>query len=157
MGFTHYFYRKPELDAVKFSAAVVDARRILDAVRARGIRLAGPMGKGELVLSDAEIAFNGRAPKEDHETFGIDRTWTEPYPGHGQSDEGGRMFDFCKTAHKPYDLAVTAVLLVLQHHLGADIRLSSDGVSAEWEPAERLVREVCGYEERFRVEDEEAE
>lgn len=36
-------------------------------------------------------------------------------------------FQFCKTARKPYDTAVTACLLLAKHHFGSAIEITSDG------------------------------
>lgn len=43
-------------------------------------------------------------------------------------------FEFCETARKPYDVVVTAALIVLKHYLGSDIEVSSDGYAEEWMP-----------------------
>lgn len=38
MGWTHYWYRTPDLDATAFRAAAADCTKIFAAARARGIR-----------------------------------------------------------------------------------------------------------------------
>lgn len=57
------------------------------------------------------VRFNGKGD-DAHETFSFD-------------DRDN--FNFCKTARKPYDAAVSECLLLLNHYL--DIELSSDGWS----------------------------
>jgi len=79
-----------------------------------------------------------------HESFVLPRVfrlreWSEP-------DEHGRYFDCCKTAYKPYDLAVISCLLIAKHHLGDDIMLSSDGTPENWADGVDLVKRVFGYE-----------
>ncbi len=57
----------------------------------------------------------------------------------------GRCFEFCKTAFKPYDLAVTACLVIAKHRLGSDIEVASDGGACEWADAKTLCQAVLGY------------
>lgn len=63
--------------------------------------------------------------------------------------EDGLVFGCCKTAFKPYDLAVQACLVVAAHHLGRALVVSSDGSSADWEDARLLCEEVLGYGRDF--------
>lgn len=46
--------------------------------------------------------------------------------------------EFCKTARKPYDLMVCAVLILAKFYL-KDIRVSSDGDEDDWKPALEFV------------------
>ena len=50
----------------------------------------------------------------------------------------GKYFDFCKTAHKPYDLAVGLVLLLALHHAPEIMSVSSDG---DWDSEWVYIRE----------------
>lgn len=52
-----------------------------------------------------------------------------------QADENGIDSEACKTAFRPYDLALTAFLLIAQHHLGSEKVVRSDGEQAQWEDA----------------------
>lgn len=70
----------------------------------------------EPVFSETEIRFNG-VGDNGHETFYLSPEM--------------RDFEFCKTACKPYDTAVVAVLCLLAHH--TDVRVSSDGDPSDWE------------------------
>lgn len=65
--------------------------------------------------------------------------WDRPHP------EG--WFDFCKTAFRPYDLAVTAFLVIAKHHLGDQLKVSSDGEGPQWRDGILLCRMVLGYGE----------
>jgi hypothetical protein len=51
----------------------------------------------------------------------------------------------CKTAFKPYDLAVTAALLIAKHHWGEKITIASSGEEAEWSDARQVCQLVLGY------------
>ena len=57
----------------------------------------------------------------------------------------GKYFQFCKTAFRPYDLAVTAFLVIAKHHLGDRILVESDGTIAHWMDAVKLCQNVLGY------------
>ena len=73
---------------------------------------------------DELITFNGsRETDEDYETFYFPRV---------QDEEGDRIFEFTKTAHRPYDIAVTACLVIIKHHLGDEIQVKSDGDDSQW-------------------------
>lgn len=77
-----------------------------------------------------------------HETFHFLRVlqpqaWEEP--------KDGRYFDFCKTAFKPYDLAVTAFLVIAKHHLRDRLIIRSDGADAHWHDARWLCELELGY------------
>ena len=49
---------------------------------------------------------------------------------------------FCKTAYKPYDIVVTACLVILQYRLGDAIQVSSDGGAVDWVAGVNLARSV---------------
>jgi hypothetical protein len=40
--------------------------------------------------------------------------------------------EFCKTAHKPYDVLVTAALCILNHYLPKQVSIMSDGDYPDW-------------------------
>lgn len=60
-------------------------------------------------------------------------------------NERGLYFEFCKTAFRPYDLAVTAFLIIAKHYLGDRFVVTSDGEQAQWDDARRLCAEYLGY------------
>jgi hypothetical protein len=97
MGYTHYWEHGPIARTV-FRDLADDARRIVDMARSAGYTVAGPMGTGEPKFDDFGISLNGSQDLwEDHETFELTPNATD--------------FDFCKTARKPYDAVVCAILL----------------------------------------------
>ena len=65
---------------------------------------------------------------EDHEPF-------ELTPAPGQSD-------FCKTARKPYDETVTAILIRAKVRAGSAIKIRSDGDWSDWRAGRDLVERV---------------
>ena len=146
MGFTHYFTRPLRLPKAKFEAVGKDTAVILDRIKKSGIKIAGPDGKGSPEITSDRIAFNGTSKGDlGHESFVLERkSMLCPW----ERDAGQKeKFAFCKTAHKPYDLAVCSALIVAKHHLGDSITVSSDGdmTKDEWLPAVKLVKETLGY------------
>lgn len=75
------------------------------------------------IISERQIRFNG-IDNAGHETFLFNK------------NQNG--FEFCKTAQKPYDLAVYLVLLICKAILGKKMSLRSDGGYEDWEPACKL-------------------
>jgi len=124
MGYTHYWNRKDKAATDEQWRQVTTFAKALfkdqDGLLADGD---GAEGTGPIVASGIE--FNGIGPAS-HETFFIDR-----------NDLGGR-FAFCKTARKPYDAAVVALLSYMEG-LGL-IEFTSDGNNDDLEEGRRL----CG-------------
>jgi hypothetical protein len=93
ISYTHYWRIT---DAAAWEAAwpqvVADATRI---VQEAGVALSSYRGLPVLSVGEG-ITLNGAEP-EDYETFHMDK------------DGGDR--GFCKTARRPYDVVVTAILL----------------------------------------------
>lgn len=107
MGYTHYWtnqqFSSDEIDEVlKLASAVIDAT---------DIPVGDGMGEGEPEIDRAGICLNG-ADDNDCEPFHVDFT----------SD---RM-DFCKTANRPYDTVVVAILMAIKQVVPS-FDWSSDG------------------------------
>lgn len=114
MGYTHYWNRKYSLipddkwkELTEFAKALFKNQSDI---------LAGGDGEGKPSITRAAISFNGIGD-ESHETCYLPRV--------GELDR----FDFCKTARKPYDAAVVA-MLIRASKLGL-ITWSSDGDTEE--------------------------
>jgi len=78
-----------------------------------------------------------------HESMMIERIkslreWDSP-------KENGLYFDFCKTAFKPYDLAVITLLIIAKHYLKEKIKVSSDGTDAQWFDGKMLCQQELEY------------
>lgn len=93
-------------------------------------------GEGEPILADNVIAINGdEADGEAHESFILRRN-----TGHNGC---------CKTARKPYDDIVTAILIRATQLLGNEYmegsgrtEIGSDGSWDEWDDGRDLVKQV---------------
>ena len=118
--------------------------RLQENHEASGVPLGGKDGTGKAIFRADLIEFNGRKPN-DFETFAVERVVTA-------RDGEPRVFEFCKTRQMPYDLAVQAALIVLKHHLGDDISVSSDGDDADWQRGRAACQKWLGYGEGFRLE-----
>jgi stringent starvation protein B len=121
MGYTHY-WRMKQAKQTAFNKAVAKANKVL---KAREGLLASGNGVGSLVIEKDEVCFNGQG-----ETCYI--------------RNNGSDFSFCKTARKPYDVVVTAVLAIFAHELGDAFSVSSDGEYEEWAPGVKLASKVLG-------------
>lgn len=143
MGYTHYWRANTKdsydvapagwRDKEKLAAAIADMCK-LAPILAKTVPLAGGMGEGEPVFTPERVWFNG-VGDDSHETFEVTVEW-------------GGKFEFCKTACKPYDAAVTACLCLLKFHLGDALRVNTDGEESDWEEGLRLARIIqagCEY------------
>lgn len=120
MGYTHYFKMLDNATPEMYKAFSDEAHEILRTAEInKGIQLADGMGE-ELTAwqaDDERVMFNGFGD-DAHETF----LWTPNSTG----------FNFCKTAQKPYDVVVVAVLIALGRAYGDAVEISSDGEYADW-------------------------
>ena len=129
MGYTHHFPHKKVSDDV-WNKIVTACRKLKDnsPVAINGCRRFEDDKDPGARMTDEFIWFNG-VGADGHETFVLEK-------------KGSGGFSFCKTAHKPYDLMVTACLLVYNHYSPDTIELSSDGNNADWEDGVAFVNEI---------------
>jgi len=66
--------------------------------------------------------------------------------------EEGKYFQFCKTAFRPYDLAVIAALIVVKHYLKDKITVSSDGEIEHWMDGMLLCEQILGFGMGFALD-----
>jgi len=129
MGYTHYWENDKELTQDERDGIEEDVTAILSAAP---VPLAGWDGaEGEpSVGGDQCVSLNGRGDYS-HETF--------TFPG-----KSG--FNFCKTARKPYDVVVTAILIAAENRAPHAFGYSSDGSHADWEAGLELAEWATGRE-----------
>lgn len=108
MGFTRYWARTEKPITQEF---IDEVNKIIERARKKGIKVAGWDGNGEPIVTFEKIELNGADPL-DHETFCIGNNPT--------------IFDFCKTAEKPYDYVVKNILSVAKK-MNIVYNVSSDG------------------------------
>lgn len=156
MGYTHYWYRPQEIEIQAMHDILTDFDKVLPSIKKAmahcneedgGGTLAGGDGKGRPVMTHDEVCFNGRAGNA-HETFSFPRVM-QLRRSDSMSQDEGRHFEFCKTAQKPYDIAVTAFLIIAKKHLGKKIKVSSDGNTVDWLEARSICQTALGYGGKF--------
>ena len=59
---------------------------------------------------------------------------------------------FCKTAFRPYDLAVTAFLVIARQHLGHQFEVQTDGEQSHWADAFSLCQAELGYGTAYTIQ-----
>ena len=103
MGYTHYFQQKKEISDDAWSNICKDTKVIISGLKKSKIKLTSNHPSKVMVDEVAGyINFNG-VGDEEYETFAISKGFDS-------------QFNFCKTAQNPYDLAVTATLMIVEHH-----------------------------------------
>ena len=118
MGYTHYWTPKVATD--KEWNELVKVTKTLHKNLPNNIKICGGMGDGKPEFSKTMIDINGDDTQGlDHETFRLKPNRDD--------------WNFCKTACKPYDLLVCAILLAAEEILGYEV--SSDGQLDDWKPA----------------------
>lgn len=128
MGYTHYWTTTTELPAIAFQAFFADVVKLFALPEVKGL-LAYESDSTRAPLADNDqVQFNGRG-EQSHETFIFTR---------------GPQDTFCKTAYKPYDVAVVAVLLLAKRHFKGLISVWSDGDrdGADWAPGRALAAQI---------------
>lgn len=125
MGYTHYYTQHRNFTDDEWAAVCADAKKLMQFTSV-------PIQWDEDVEKEPEIGgevirFNG-AGEDGHKTFFITRNTTVS------------KFNFCKTAGKPYDEVVCAVLAIVDYHARGVLEIGSDGDLEDWEPGFSLIR-----------------
>lgn len=156
MGYTHYFHHTRRFTNAQWAEVMTDLNRIAATARAEGITLADGFGESELPAKGSEsvtdgprylpdqrdesgekfVSFNGLG-EDGHETFILFQNRAPLLP---HQDKARRGWDFCKTARKPYDVAVTACLCYLESVYPGQISAESDGAAEDWQDGLALAR-----------------
>ena len=128
MGYTHY-WREASPTNDTWEAFRADAQKLVEAAADKGITLCLEYDETDKppTITANQIRFNGPG-NLGYETFLMVKGVSE--------------FQFCKTASRPYDLVVCAVLAVAKDHFPIDV--SSDGDPDDWRPALEWASEVLG-------------
>jgi hypothetical protein len=121
MGYTHYWNFIEEPSREKFVEFAEGVKQLVATAQEAGIEIA------DEEYGDDKIVFNG-VGANSHETFFV--------------SADGVDFNFCKTAQKPYDTAVTASLILAKKIFGDNIKISSDGDWSDWESGQLLYESV---------------
>ncbi len=123
MGYTHYFDHT-EVSQEVWDKIVNECRQVCKSIE-HSVPIEDDFDGSYPQFDDEYIRFNG-VGDDAHETFLLER-------------DGSEGFTFCKTAQKPYDLAVTACLLIYKKHSPDTMHLTSDGDDEDWMAAKELI------------------
>jgi hypothetical protein len=130
MGYTHYWTPTKPLTSTSFARIKAAAEQIV-AIAQSELEIGIGDGHGykdtKPDFGEAHFALNGLGD-DAHETFYI------------QGDVNG--FTFCKTAQKPYDVVVTAILSLCEHYTDGTFGVSSDGEPSDWKAGLKLARRI---------------
>jgi hypothetical protein len=157
VAYTHYWHHARDVAPGEWANILADFRTLIhnlpefstsagDHFACRRLRLAAPDGRprSQPQLSSERIAFNGVAyARHDlsHEPMILERARaSESDPG----EPPEHPFRFCKTARKPYDLAVCALLIVVERRTTGAYLIESDGDVGDWRPALAWVDDLLG-------------
>ena len=143
MGYTHYWYRKLDMPVTdeQWAGIVTDFNAMLNLVDEQGTPIQFEYNNpAPPEISNERIRFNGKGD-DGHETMCLERN---PVPT--RISESRTVFDFCKTARKPYDALVTGLLIAAEANAPDAWAISSDGWLEEWEPGFELFTKATGKE-----------
>lgn len=151
MGHTHYHRIPKELGKAKFNKLLKDCRQIAGYLDyTQELKLSGETPDKPSFEPDY-IFLNG-IEGEDHESFEVNRVHnSETDMAWISETEDGMYYYFCKTANKPYNLAVICILLAMKHHFPECV-ISTDGDAKEWQEAIDICQELFGYGEGYKIE-----
>ena len=136
MGYTHYWRQNRDFTDAEWKEFV----RLTNLIIAdnKGILSDGFGDGGRPEVNGEHVWFNGLG-EDSHETFRITKNLAKDRYKGESFDMGG---DFCKTAHKPYDKYVVAVLCALYNLTDSPPQqnrsahpmesISSDGNTSDW-------------------------
>jgi hypothetical protein len=144
MGYTHYYYTPKNIGAKAFKALKEDVVKIIDyCERNLNIRHANGMGHTATkpVIENKTISFNG-VGSDSHETLMICKE--RSHPEWDKNNKSSTVFNFCKTARKPYDATVVAVLIALKHHVPKS-KISGDGGIEGFDAGVAICEELFSY------------
>ena len=129
MSYTHYFEQMRHAEPAAWQAICDDFRKMLaTALISKPLPIQrGDEDKSQPYVDDKLIIFNGIG-NDAHETMVLVRA--------------GNGFQFCKTARKPYDRAVTALLILADFHSPNTWTVTSDGEPDDWQEGLELARTV---------------
>lgn len=116
MGYTHYFQLHEEPTPTRWESFTRGVNQLVNASNV-------PV----LAKTDENRVLIEGIGKDAHETFYIER--------------GSIRWNFCKTAQKPYDELVTAVLILARYTFDS-FSLSSDGTWSDWALGRELFTRV---------------
>lgn len=138
MGYTHY-WRNPEgFSDEEWAVIKHDTEALFKNLPEHSHSSGDYYGSEPLAIDDQ----NGGPPVVDEDIIWFNGTGALSYETFVLYRKPEK-FSFCKTARKPYDLVVQAVLLIARL-AKPSLYVASDGEPEDWETAAELVRNMTG-------------
>lgn len=127
MGYSHYFPQTRSFTDTEWSTIQQSAKKLFTEC---SDFLANGMGDvdTEPEANDAEILFNG-----------IEDMSYEPFSVSKEHDDS---YNFCKTAERPYDIAVVAMLVLINTYAPGVLKIESDGNGGDWKEGLSLAKKI---------------
>ncbi|QGH74996.1 hypothetical protein MAL1_00250 [Bacteriophage DSS3_MAL1] len=143
MGYTHYWTHKRRFTNADWLDVKTDLAAIVAQAELEGVAIGDGAGDTAATVPDVYrietgevLSFNGIG-EDSHETFLI---YQNRRPLDSWQKPSQRGWDFCKTARKAYDVAVTACLIYLESRFPEHFSASSDGESKDWNAGLELAK-----------------
>ena len=129
MGYTHYWYQKRDFDNLEWEQITNVALELCNSMEGRKTLGIEKKQSDYVRINGLVVSFNGKRKYDlDHETFVLER-----YVIFDEYDDPSKgAFNFCKTAQKPYDKFVTAMLIAVNVLAPDALKITSDGWEDEW-------------------------
>jgi|SaaInlStandDraft_1057018.scaffolds.fasta_scaffold76554_1 hypothetical protein len=143
MGYTHYWYQVEGESLDDWETFAELAKDICGITSSMEGEL--PFHLEKVEITNEHIWVEGNP---SHESFVLQRTAKNPPWREGNT----KVFTFCKTARKPYDKYVTALLIAAKDYWKESIQIGSDGFPEEWN--EGLELYINARESEFPVKEE---
>lgn len=136
MGYTHYWRQKRDFTVAEWSKIEDCAKKLVFSMEGRKTLEHEKKQSDHVRVSERNIVFNGKRKYNlDHETFCLEKD--VHFSEYDNPKEGA--FNFCKTANKPYDKFVTAMLIAAQSIAPDVLKVTSDGWRDEWTEGQKLL------------------
>lgn len=150
MGYTHYWKVKRNTPPAVLAEATAKMATIIDQERhlladGHGTPHTSPLVRHDEDGNVTAVVFNGIGERA-HETFVWPPDLSDPqdYLRPAFPEVADEVFEFCKTAYKPYDGVVTACLLAAEATLAGYISVTSDGTRADWAEGMTIYERALG-------------
>lgn len=175
MGYYHSWEGVLDNRPETFAAIRADFEKLILPLADLGCPIAGPLGTGVPEITDDYLHFNGVRDCGHEKVEGPVVVFPTKFACGIDSSAATRLIEtpimtfaterrcggqcchddfllcrqyrggWCKTAFKPYDMAVTAALLIASHHYGENIKITSCGSDAQWWDAKLICQRVLAY------------
>ena len=117
MPYTHYFLQKRDFTEKEFEQLVEFAEQAIYHAEIMGIKICGSWGISKPGLCPISISLNGSSEEQLHcDSFCI----------YSNAEIASKICPFCKTARKPYDIVVTAILWYIHQQTPGVMDITSD-------------------------------